>query len=70
MSRKNLIHLVLVAVVALASGIAFARVLSRFNPPETPLLAQETQPPQYRRVRQTTPTVFDSDAFYQTIIDN
>ena len=70
MSAKDLIHLALVAGVALAIGIVFAVLLSRLNPTETPPPAQETAPPQYRRVRHTPPPVFDTASFYRTIIDN
>ena len=71
MSAKDLIHFTIVSVVALASGLAFATLYSVFNPPETRTDAEETEPPEYRRVRQTPPAVFDAEvSYYRTIIDN
>ena len=70
MSAKDLKHLAIAAVLALASGLAFATLYSVFNPPYTPLPAQETARPQYRRVPLTSPVVFDAAAFKRTIIDN
>lgn len=73
MLAKDLIPLALVAVVALASGLAFAMVLSRFNPPSEPPETTDTfKEPTHRRggVEITTPGVFDAEAFKRTIIDN
>lgn len=44
MSTKDLIHLSIVAVLAIGIGIAFARLYSFFNPPEPPLPAEENAP--------------------------
>ena len=70
---KYLRHLAIVAVVALASGIAFAMVLSRFNRPETPPEMPDTfKTPTHRRARvcHTTSEFEVSETYYRKIIDN
>ena len=73
MPTKHLKHIAIAAVLAIASGIAFAMLYSVFNPPETPPETTDTfKPPTHRRarVRLQSPAVFDAEAFKRTIIDN
>lgn len=74
MSIKDLLHFALVSVLAIASGLVFAPLYSVFTPSDTRLQTIETfKEPRQSSTRVehlTTSGVFDSETFYQTIIDN